>query len=350
MRIRISPEALENRESWSHLDQILYWIEEGTHEWFVDDPESIEKSDWLQGARSSKRELFEKAAMAPEAGAGSRRLHRRMLTVQDDAPPNSLTASKAARFLRKPLKVMVENRFTDGALLEALLAVLSPAVLKLLVAEAIRVDSPGGNGELKKLIEADFNTTQREGLPLRAVVFTDSDGLHFGDVSPAAKAVEEVCKAYGIPCVVLSKRAIENYVPDEIIRDWGSDPSRKNLFPRLEALLRLQRDQRDYFPIKKGLRKKKELRKSDTHQHEQHELYFAGTKAPALSSSDSELLEEGFGDQFIYSLFLEEQNEETWKTPLGRRRVRGCLTQEALRKRDDAGELERLVQLIEEHL
>lgn len=332
MRVSFSAEPLEEESAWLHLDQIIYEVARGVHDWHVDDPERIERSAWLRGARGTIRTLLERAALSTRYRAPDQ-LHRLLLLVGTDAPPQSLSPEKAVQFLRTPLKVLMENRLTDGVLLDAVFAVLASEEVRRLKeeAKAIAYDSPGGNGELKKLVRDLQVAAQRVGMPLRVVVFTDSDGRRAGEVSSKAQEIERECKKWGIPCVVLQKRSIENYVPDEAISEWRDEPAQTNSRPRIEALLRLTGEQRDHFPMKHGLK----------WTPEDIELYRAGVRQPPLSPEDARLLERGF-ERFIHILFTTDAN--------GNRRPRASLTAEALRRRDDRGDLDKIMNHILELL
>jgi len=343
MRVRLTPDVLSAEGDWAHLDQILYEIERGAHEWHIDDVDIIEQSNWLCSCRASARTLFEKAAMLTSPKGGNR-LHRMLLTVGVDAPPASLSAAKAVQFLRTPLTILMENRFTDGAFLDAVLSTLAaPEVMRLKdELNALVYDGPGGNGELKKAVDDFRLKAQRSGLPLRVVVFTDSDCRTIGDISEQAKAVADTCRDCGIPCVVLRKRAIENYVPDEVIREWQSDPDQTNATPRIAALLRLTPEQRDFFPMKKGL--------SKNLTPEEVDLYKSGARHPPLSVEDESVLQRGFGKEFVHILFLKDANGDFDRDPSGAKRLRPSVTAEALRSRDGCGELNQLVAYIEDRL
>lgn len=332
MRVRFSPKILDDADVFRHLEQIVYGFEEGRHEWHIDDPDAIEQSLWFQSRPNSLRVMFEKAAMMPSPRR-SKRLHRAFLLVGVDAPPGSLSPAKAVQFLlRIPLKILMENRFTDGTFVDAIISVLADPEIRRLKDEldALAYDSQGGNGELKKLVEAVHAEAMRKGLPLRVVVLTDSDGGRAGQKSRKAGDIEKTCEQFGIRCVVLRKRSIENYVPDEVIREWRDEPAQTTRRPRIDAFLRLVGEQRDHFPVKDG------IKKADL------ELYTSGIGHPKLSEDDYKELQQGLGPKFIEILFTKDVD--------GRVRPRPSLTAEALRRRDGAGELDRIVAYIEELL
>ena len=103
MRVAFTAEALSDPSAFRHLDAILYTIEDGLHEWHISDPETIESSPWLQGARPSCRMLFEKAATRPTAARPIGRVHKKILLVGKQERPISLSPEKAVQLLQKPL-------------------------------------------------------------------------------------------------------------------------------------------------------------------------------------------------------------------------------------------------------
>ncbi len=184
---------------------------------------------------------------------------------------------------------------------------------------------------------------QRTGMPLRAVVFTDSDGVRAGKMTDQAKSVKDTCDRLGVPYVVLRKRTIENYIPDEVIREWRSEPEQTSARPRIDAFLRLVSEQRDHFPVKKGFNNKP-LSPEDI------ALYKSGMPHPSLSPSDEAELQRGFGVDFIHIFFVKDGNGEFARTSNGAKRPRKSLTATALRNRDGSGELDQLVAMIEKRL
>ncbi len=213
--------------------------------------------------------------------------------------PVSLSPEKAVQLLQKPLVVLMENRNTDGAFLDAVLAVLGdPELLRLkqLRDQALKYDSVGGSGELKKLVKHEHEKSEAADVPFRAVVFTDNDSRFPGDISKMANEIRETCERLGIPHVVLTKRAIENYIPDEVIAEWADTREHTSARPRIAALLRLTPEQREHFPFKKGL-SFLGLSADSNHPIEEHRLY-ANVSAP-----DRALLDWRFGEDFVMVLW-----------------------------------------------
>jgi len=323
MRVMLAEDAVTDPDCWRYLDQIVNRIDEGAHEWVVDDPELIEASAWLQKARSHIPDLFQKVARREWFVADG--LHARCLLVTKTPCEDrfSLAPAEAARFLAKPVSVLVENRFSDGTLLKVCLEHMAPKGFAELagVHKLWECDSVGGNTELLKLIEDSVQEAAREKLPPRIVVFTDGDGKVPGELSAAAQKIEAVCRDHCLPCLVLRKRAIENYIPDESLQAWGDAPEGRERRETVMALLRMAQGQRDHFPIKSGLDLGETAGKlTDT----ERELY------KSIPDTDRPALRQGLGPKVYASLsiFPDQVSAAT------------------LRRRDQDGDLDALVSMV----
>lgn len=238
------------------LDQILSRSEDGVHEIEILDAESLEESDWYRTCRADRRKLLE--AMAQSAlyrSEKKRGPHLRRFDVVDDA-----TATCAKQLAHTPLEVLVENAFSDGALVTAAINVFGePETIELCVGSPSTLDPPaflitsgGGHGELSKLIRKRLEEAAARGRPPRMLVVTDSDGEWNGDVKVHAQDIRDECLQNGIPCPPLDHRTAENYIPDEILKAWAEAKGDNRAHLAVSALIELGRDQRDYVRIGKG--------------------------------------------------------------------------------------------------
>ena len=244
-----------SKENFKDLDKIILRIDTGAHEWDVKDPDTIENSCWYQTiGREYIRELFEKSTMQGIYPPNSK-LHTKYLYVTNqthNTPEFELTPQSAAIYLEKPLTILMENRFSDRLFIETVIEFLGSQELnKFLdnVPDALNFDGGGGNGEIPKVLDEYVESAKKSNHPVRIVAFTDSDKLFPGDKSKDAQKVKEVCSTHDVPCMLLQKRTIENYIPDEVLQAGGNNPT------QVAALLRLTPLQRDHFPMKKGFPK-----------------------------------------------------------------------------------------------
>ena len=315
MMVVFKEDAASNPADLTFLDRIIHRIEDGAHEWSIENPASLEASDWMHNCRPNLLELFKDAVK--KQSYPRQRFPLRSVTVTANPKAGELTPQQAARYVSKPLFVLVENRFSDGELLSTALRYMSPAPLQKLlnsnVHDLIYCDSAGGNGELLKLIRDYDATAKRGSLPLRMVVFTDSDGLLPGYIGDKPKEIESACKLLGVPCLILQKRAIENYIPDEILELCDKEHQ-----SQVAILCQLTREQRDYFPIKDGVKYFARLTKEEI-------AFYA-----SIDRGAQQTLGIGLGNKVILLLG----------------KHKNVLTAQALQKRDYNGELKKLVQMI----
>ena len=117
---------------------------------------------------------------------------------------------------------------------------------------------------------------------------------------------------------MLKKRAIENYIPDEIFNAYLKNKANSGYEQKVAALLGFSPEQRDHFSIKKGFKAK------HTTPAGKVDLY------ANVSGESKKHLIEGFGGDVIFWL-------HTYKN---------ALSAEALRKRDHGGDLDQLMAMI----
>lgn len=320
MRIIIKPDAVTDATKWTLIDRILQRIEDGAHEWDVDNPEELEKTDWLSQVRPPHRELFEGAAKKsayPNQGP-----YQRKIVVSSVPHEGELSPSKAAIFLDRPLFVLMENQFTDGVLLDCALNFLgSPASQKLhqnRPYKLIKYVNAGGNGEIPKHVRDQLQEALSLGVPPRFIVFTDSDGKFPGETNREAENIRKICQENDIQYCILSKRAIENYIPNEVFLHWAGKIENKSFSNLINEITDLSTEQRDHFPLKTG------WNESKVHLP----LY------ENISAESKGTLSRGLGTDLIKWL-------ETYKD---------AITVEGLRNRDQQGDLDFIVKIINEEI
>ena len=257
MRIVFSEEVMADKQLWPTLDRILFTVEDGWHLWEIPDPEAMEQSHWLLKGRSQLRDLFE-AASRHSAWQSRGDIHFRCVIVaaQSSNDPSRLPAETARRYLSQPLVVLMENTESDGMFLDAVLDLLGCEELQRLRScspPAIEYDSPGGS-ELPKRIGKYIDDPAWTGVPRRIFVVTDSDRLtDDDDLGQLAEQVTAACEANKVPFHILQKRSIENYIPQAALEARAERTP--DLREKAAAIARLDSEQRDHFPLKKGFPK-----------------------------------------------------------------------------------------------
>ncbi len=255
MRITIDISAANDPNAHGWLDRILDRIEDGWHVWDltgVPDAEAIKDTRWVRDPGRQGERLRELLVASTRCGAWTLSPHTRRLrvTAHPDAP-DELPPEQACRLADEPLVILVENRDSDGAFVERIVAELDKLLHRIWRREGqpIRFDSVGGAGQMPQ--EVDGRTSAVPYRP-RLVAVIDSDRKGRGaPESRDAQRLRQACDRHGVPCWVLAKREAENYLPRVLL---GARPNAGSGHERLvEAWDRLGYDQKDFFDMKRGL-------------------------------------------------------------------------------------------------
>lgn len=240
---------------YNALDLIIARVESAIHEIEIPSADLLQESEWYKSCRADRRKMLEQIAQSQAYRTKSLEgPHLRQIDVGDEA-----SAICAQALAYTPLTILLENGFSDGALVNAAIEVVAkPQTIELCFGRSALADPPalelvggGGHGELLKLLALRLNEAKERNRPCRLLVVTDSDGEWPGDVKDHALTIRKTCRDHSVPCPNLSKRTAENYIPDAIWKEWAADPARTAARPMVAALLSLSSAQRDYVNMGK---------------------------------------------------------------------------------------------------
>ena len=192
---------------------------------------------------------------------------------------DELKPEDAGRLAEEPLCILVENRFSDGAFVTRVVKELDESLHTLweLPGEPVRVDGPGGKGQMQREVQ---RRTHGMSYRPRLVVIVDSDREAPGtNPSKEARRLHRMGIQHSLPCWILAKREAENYLPRILLSarpNVAADYRR-----RVDAWDRLTDDQKNSFDMKCGL---------PPILSPAEQSLFAG-----LSTSDRATLSNGFG-------------------------------------------------------
>jgi len=210
---------------------------------------------------------------------------RKIRVVETTTPrrkPDEVTIDELTNVLLRTFYFYVENGRADKRFLFCVLGnQLKNDLEKLISKGSLVFENGGGITELAKKIDDDFMS--REHLRLRSFVCFDSDAIEPNSPSEQAKAVVDVCETLELPYYCLSRRAIENYIPESALLQYagGSEtptPLRDKRKKIARAFSRLTSEQKCHFHMKDGLKAKH------------------GSIFETISEPDKETLQVGFGD------------------------------------------------------
>lgn len=336
MRFIISASVLNSDDNiLSRIDRLVDRLADEVHRIEIPDLDLLQESRWYQEARATRKKvLVSSVARPPRVANNSRGPHVKSVEVLDGE-----SANLADRLAHTPLVILVEDRESDGVLLDILVEELGWPELQALWAKgrtvtppAMEVETAGGKDAIPLRVERLVNDAAGEKRLHRLLVLCDSDARWPGDadehLARIGAAVREACDKYGVPYHIWRKRCTENYIPDQIFeaaREDSHNSSHLGRVERFNALLRRSPVQRDHFPVKDGMS-----------ASERSEALKAGLY-DASEEDDLKLLEE--------RLFLKRP-----RLMLQLIEKRELFTADGLRTRDGEGELDELLRAIAQEL
>lgn len=313
----------------SLIDRLVDRLGDEVHRLEVAEVDLLQGSDWYRNARQTRQKVLMSAvAKPPRVASDNRGPHMKVIEVLD-----AESARMADKLAHTPLVVLVEDRESDGVLLDILVEELGWPELQMLwtnekkaTPRATEVETAGGKEAIPQRVERAVRDAAEEDRPQRLFVLCDSDAKWPGDNNTPLAAVCDACAKHGVPHHVWRKRCAENYIPDQVFETVREDPRNSIRVDQFNALLRRSRIQRDHFPVKDGLT-----------AAERSEALQAGLY-DASEETDLRLLEA--------RLFQKRPR------PLLRlnRERRGSFTAGGLRARDGEGELDALLHAIAQEL
>lgn len=278
MRFKVhAPATMGDDRALRKLNELLSRVEDGVHTLVFEAPETLEQSRWFQHLYPLDQELV-----------------GQLIAAEDLLPPASTVVPikssqdiyEARELAYTPLTILVENEFSDGALIHAAVEAYASPEVKDTWARGQKAQPRGwsfvgtsGSGQLpKKIHDLCNNQPRARVLPVR-----DSDEdlpshLRPENAEPKSAAVQEASQQHGIQCFILPLREIENYLPDKFWDEWlKEDRYRAKYGPTITALKQLSPDQRDHVDME-GERRLKSLAT--------HGALFDGTDPKSPKPSD----------------------------------------------------------------
>lgn len=224
-----------------------------------------------------------------------------------DSQEPALTVSDALHLLRRPLKLLVENRRNDGAFLSKMAPPSYAQILQEALAKGwIEIENGGGLGELHKRLESAW--ARQDMIECgRMWVMVDSDARAPGNPSEQVAKLQNSCREIQRPWPVhthvLERRSIENYLPVKSLQGWASLGGHNKRQERRDkadsfATMKKKSEQRaHHYNMKHGLLG--DLPAERREHYRRNNVFISDTDMPPLFQGlEPELaqhLQEGFG-------------------------------------------------------
>ncbi|MFK7798411.1 MAG: hypothetical protein AB8E82_13240 [Aureispira sp.] len=217
---------------------------------------------------------------------------------------NAYNITEAIRFFNAPVGLILENSLNDSYFIRAIFQHFGTStrdstniLLSFVDNGWISFVNAGGWTNIKNYIEErkqaleTFASLQDKPPEkyLRYFVLMDSDKGYASDSTVRKDNLKEQLEALGCEVHVLQKRAMENYMPDEVIQDLGAPYA-----SWIDVYNHLSDEQKDYLNYKDGM-KRKGISQARTDEISELQALYPSSGENAITASDYDVLKNGLG-------------------------------------------------------
>ena len=263
MIVKIESTIYNTEKYLDILDQILPLFYSSKHDWYVKNSEEILDSAWMEvevAGTWKKAKVDDLIKTAVKSIYIDKNKQKSIITViyGDNETAYSYKPDNALKLLNDSLYIVVENSNSDRIFIET----IAKAFNKVKITEAInkewiKFDAGGGGGEVPKRIDFHLKKTYKP----RIYILVDSDRENPTD-NHHAKNIVDKCEEKELieekDFHILFKRAIENYIPSESLKNMSEtfDNIPEKVKIAIKIYCSLSNEQQDYYNLKKGFNNK----------------------------------------------------------------------------------------------
>jgi len=276
MWIEIKKDVFEKSDfrTLNFMLQLLMWTPTESADRYnvLIDNETVNKTENYKKLQELDKLLFQKQF---EDFGNNTETIKYSITLKKSNRMNELNLEEAVRFFNQPISIIVENSLNDGYFLQAIFEHFGkkiPGSNKRKLIEFIRNDwiqfvNAGGWTNIKNYVKGKLKTynhlsaayANKQHKYLRCFVLIDSDKKYLTqDIGTGKEKLKDWLEDKDIKVHILKKRAMENYMPDEVIE---AIPSLKPQFKQFQSWVNiytyLDKEQKDFLNYDKGFSKKK---------------------------------------------------------------------------------------------
>lgn len=159
MRIEIDINVADIADAHMWLDRILHKICDGWHVWDttnLPDPGAFEATTWITDSKRTGDTVRELLVESIKRNAWGLEPHKRFVRVTSrPTAADEMKPEDAARLAEEPLRIIVENRHSDGAFVKRVVKELDKPLYRLWErkGEPVKIDSLGGHGQMEKEVK-----------------------------------------------------------------------------------------------------------------------------------------------------------------------------------------------------
>ena len=225
--------------------------------------------------------------------AGKRNNYTYLITNKSNRKKNEFTLQKAIRFFMTPVSIVLENSLNDSYFLNSLFNHFddNSTITEYLKNGWIHYVNAGGWTNVENYIDGIthslINFSDNPNKYIRCFVLIDSDRQYEDFDVTSKNDLKLRLEQKGVKFHILNKRAMENYMPDEIITELPNLPflvaNRTKYQKWISAYSYLGDKQKDYLNYQKGFPKEdltKKNKKRNLQPIQIQELYASTVTEP----------------------------------------------------------------------
>ncbi|MCT3662506.1 hypothetical protein J2O08_04400 [Elizabethkingia anophelis] len=310
-----------NRENWIKVDKkafcegdfsdiesllnIFRWKPKNSlkrYNFFIDElPKKIEnKENFINLSAINKTQIIEQYKAAYISGKNVN--YKYSVLKQENYSEKEFSIEQAIRFFSTPVSLLLENGRNDSYFLKAIFKYFDKEIsnknrlLEFYKNDWIRFENAGGWTNVGNFIEGMKTSLESfcsdEGRDskdfIRCFVLMDSDKEYPEDIPSSKIELQKKLEAWGIEVHILKKRAMENYMPDEVINNEGERINAISAW--VDVYKHLANEQKDYLNYNKGFPKDQGKKRPRNLQHIDIANLYSN---PPISDANYDVLDRG---------------------------------------------------------
>ena len=205
-------------------------------------------------------------------GSGKNINYTYKISTKNSLKSKEFNLQQAIRYFTTPVFLIVENSLNDSYFLKEIFRFFDleyskqSRLLEFIDNDWIQFVNAGGWSNIKNYVEGRKKSLEKfcsmygknEWNFIRCFALMDSDKNYPTQILPEREKLKTELESIGIKVHILKKRAMENYMPDEVIENLPTIDTKYNLFTQwINVYKKLSSEQKDFLSYQKGFPKKR---------------------------------------------------------------------------------------------
>lgn len=276
--INIEESIVEKSEfsDFNFLIQLLKWRPSNSlhHRYYFfinQNPKNLESFDNYKKLSQTDREYL-RSQYEASVISGKNKKYVYKISIKNSVEPKEFNLQQAIRYFNTPIFLIIENSLNDSYFLKSIFRFFDveyskqSRILEFIDNDWIQFVNAGGWSNIKNYVEGRKKSLEKfcslyeknEWDFIRCFALMDSDKNYPKQILPEREKLKTELESIGIKVHILNKRAMENYMPDEVIENLPTIDSKYNPFTQwINVYKTLSSEQKDFLSYQKGFSKKR---------------------------------------------------------------------------------------------